>query len=212
MVDGATSKTYSKSKRWLYNPEDYNINHLFDILRSAVVQHLYQQITHGCEIVQIFESNSDVLSPEMFRRVVIPQLQRIISELRKHLQSNNYDDVPIILFCKGAAHSLSYQDKSGADVIALDWTCDPQLAREFLSKSFQGNLDPCALYGSKEQIRGLVKQMLLRSGCRKMIANLGHGIYPDTDPDKVKCFVDAVHELSEELLGSNNEELSGLYT
>ena len=28
------------------------------------------------------------------------------------------------------------------------------------------------------------------------IANLGHGVYPDTDPDKVKCFIDTVKEYS----------------
>jgi uroporphyrinogen decarboxylase len=24
------------------------------------------------------------------------------------------------------------------------------------------------------------------------IANLGHGVYPDTDPEKVKCFIESV--------------------
>ena len=24
------------------------------------------------------------------------------------------------------------------------------------------------------------------------IANLGHGVYPDTDPEKVKCFINSI--------------------
>jgi uroporphyrinogen decarboxylase len=36
--------------------------------------------------------------------------------------------------------------------------------------------------------------MISEFGTQKYIANLGHGVYPDTDKDKVRCFVDAVKE------------------
>ncbi len=36
--------------------------------------------------------------------------------------------------------------------------------------------------------------MLRAFGPDKYIANLGHGLYPDLEKDKVRCFVDAVKE------------------
>jgi uroporphyrinogen decarboxylase len=61
-----------------------------------------------------------------------------------------------------------------------------------LDKTLQGNLDPCVLYASYQQIEEETKKMLLEFGPYRHIANLGHGVYPDTDPDKVKCFIETV--------------------
>jgi uroporphyrinogen decarboxylase len=62
------------------------------------------------------------------------------------------------------------------------------------NKTLQGNLDPCALYGSLAQVKSETQKMLKAFGSSKHIANLGHGLYPDTEVDKVKCFIDSVKE------------------
>lgn len=62
--------------------------------------------------------------------------------------------------------------------------------------TLQGNLDPCALYAPKEEIGRLVQKMLDDFGSQRYIANLGHGLYPDMDPEHVGAFVDAVHKHS----------------
>ena len=49
------------------------------------------------------------------------------------------------------------------------------------------------------QFKEAVKNMLEAFGPYKHIANLGHGVYPDTDPGKVKFFVETVKELSKEM-------------
>lgn len=53
-----------------------------------------------------------------------------------------------------------------------------------------------ALLVLQEEIGRLVQQMLDDFGPQRYIANLGHGLYPDMDPEHVGAFVDAVHRHS----------------
>jgi len=58
----------------------------------------------------------------------------------------------------------------------------------------QGNLDPCLLYASDEELVKETISMLNKFGGQKHIANLGHGVYPDTNPEKVKLFINTIKE------------------
>ena len=90
---------------------------------------------------------------------------------------------------------------SGYDVIGLDWTIDPKEARLQTDNkvTLQGNLDPCALYGPPDVIRSEVRRMIESFGTQKLIANLGHGMHPDHDPERLNVFLTAVHEISTEI-------------
>ncbi len=80
------------------------------------------------------------------------------------------------------------------DVIGLDWNMDPAESRQIIgpNKTLQGNLDPCILYGSEKLIESETIKMIQGFGSQRYIANLGHGVYPDIDPMKVKHFVETV--------------------
>jgi uroporphyrinogen decarboxylase len=79
--------------------------------------------------------------------------------------------------------------------VGLDWNMGIEESRKLMpEKVLQGNLDPCALYGSLSDVKRETKKMLEAFGPHKHIANLGHGLYPDTEVDKVKCFIDTVKE------------------
>jgi uroporphyrinogen decarboxylase len=66
------------------------------------------------------------------------------------------------------------------------------------TKTLQGNLDPCVLYGTHQNIELETKKMLSSFKSKRHIVNLGHGIYPDTDFEKVKTFINTVknHEIN----------------
>jgi uroporphyrinogen decarboxylase len=79
------------------------------------------------------------------------------------------------------------------DVVGLDWNMDIAESRELIpDKVLQGNLDPCALYGSFDDVKRETNKMMKAFGSSRHIANLGHGLYPDTEVDKVKCFIETV--------------------
>jgi uroporphyrinogen decarboxylase len=59
-------------------------------------------------------------------------------------------------------------------------------------KTLQGNLDPTILYGSDDYIVQKTKEMLRKFEGGPHIANLGHGVYPDTDWRKVKLYIDTI--------------------
>ena len=64
--------------------------------------------------------------------------------------------------------------------------------------ALQGNLDPAALYGSEQSIVEAVKSIVTsQAPYSRFVFNLGHGVYPDISPDKVKIMVDAVREFGE---------------
>jgi uroporphyrinogen decarboxylase len=52
------------------------------------------------------------------------------------------------------------------------------------------------LYADFEEVKRQTQKMLHQFGTQRYIANLGHGVYPDTHPDKVRCFIDTVKEYS----------------
>ena len=83
----------------------------------------------------------------------------------------------------------------------LDYFCR-MYTREAVT--LQGNLDPCALYSSDEDLITYTKNMVKQFGTQQYICNLGHGVYPDMDPAKCKVFIDTVHKYSMEL---NSDEI-----
>merc|ERR1711923_14611 len=53
MVEGSGSKTYSASKKWLYQNED-ETNKLLDALTENIIDHLVGQANAGAQMLQVF--------------------------------------------------------------------------------------------------------------------------------------------------------------
>ncbi|CAD5125236.1 DgyrCDS13478 [Dimorphilus gyrociliatus] len=196
MIEGGGSSTQSKAKAWLYKyPEDSHI--LLKSLTKLLIEFLIDQVVAGAQMLQVFESHAGILTPECFKTFLLPYIKEIAEGVKSGLKRLNID-VPMTIFAKDAHYGIEELATTGFDIISLDWTIKPMRARHEAGQkvTLQGNLDPCALYGSENDIQDNVKKMLKNFGTQKYIANLGHGMYPDMCPESVQTFVNAVHNYS----------------
>lgn len=188
MVEGGGSKTFSKPRGMLYeNPQ--LAHRLLQMITDSTINYLKGQVEAGADLVQVFDSWAGVLGPRTYEEFSVPYLRQICDALT---------DVPVTLFAKDAFFARKSLADLDCRTIGLDWCMDPVVSREIVGpdKVLQGNLDPAVLYGTEEIIREETRKMLDAFGPVKHIANLGHGVYPDIDPEKVKIFIDEVKSYS----------------
>jgi uroporphyrinogen decarboxylase len=190
MIEGRGTKQFALAKRMLF--ERPALAHaLLDRLATAVGDFLVAQVEAGAQVVQLFESWAGSLAPDEFRTFALPYLVRAAQRAREA-------GVPVIVFAPGAGWAIGELARAtGADAIGVDWHTPPREARALaagLPVALQGNLDPCALYAPREEIRRRAHAMIEAFGPVGHVANLGHGILPDVHPDHARAFVDAVRE------------------
>lgn len=184
MVEGKGSKTFSLAKKFLYT-EPVLAHELLEKITQSTIHYLKAQIAAGADLVQLFDSWAGLLSPQQYREFSLRYLQAIAAEIT---------EVPVTIFAKGAFYARKEIAMTSCSVIGLDWNMDIRESRALVgsSKTLQGNMDPCLLYAQDDVIVRETERMLEEFGPQRHIANLGHGLYPDTDPLKVKLFVDTV--------------------
>jgi uroporphyrinogen decarboxylase len=187
MIEGSGSKTFSKAKKFLYtNP--VLAHRLLDKITKSTLNYMLAQVKAGADMLQIFDSWAGVLSPAQYKEFALPY----IAEICKGLKA--VTDVPLTVFAKDAFFIRKDLASLACDTIGLDWTMDIAESRALIGsgKTLQGNMDPCLLYADDQVIHDGAIQMLREFGPSRHIANLGHGLYPDTDKAKVKLFVDTI--------------------
>jgi len=188
MTEGKGSKTFSVPRKLLYSDPEFS-HKLLDMITESTIRYLKGQIRAGADLVQIFDSWAGILPKPIYEAFSLKYIEKICQSI---------SEVPVIVFAKDAYASRASLGKLSCDVIGLDWNMDIIESRKLIGpdKVLQGNLDPAVLYGSNKEIEKHTHRMLQEFGGIKHIANLGHGVYPDTDPDKVRFFIETVKNFS----------------
>ena len=183
MVEGGGSKTFSRARRFLYQNPKESHNYL-EALSEAIIAYLKNQIKAGVCALQLFDSWAGLLGRELYEEFSLRYITRICASV---------SEVPLIVFAKGLGENIDLLDTIPNVIIGIDWMTAAQQARKKFGadRMLQGNLDPAALYADPEKVNSVTLDMLNNFG-RNHIANLGHGVYPDTPLHGVKAFVNAV--------------------
>lgn len=184
MTEGQGSKTFSESRKIIYtNP---SLAHdLLNRITNVTIQYLKAQINAGAHMVQIFDSWAGILGKEQYAEFGLKYIDRIATAI---------NEVPVTLFAKGAYNSVNEISKMSCNTIGVDWNMQMGEIRDLVgeTRTLQGNLDPCSLYSSHSEVEKLTNNMLDSFKSKRHIVNLGHGVYPDVDPEKVKTFIKTV--------------------
>jgi uroporphyrinogen decarboxylase len=188
LVDGGPSKSFDRTKSLMYgNPALWKS--LLDRLTDITISFLQVQIAAGASAVQLFDSWAGIVSPEDYRRSVLPFSTRIFTALESA-------GVPRIHFGVGTGELLGLLSDAGADVVGVDWRVplDEAVPRVAPGRALQGNLDPAVLLAPWPVIEQRARDVLARGRTAEgHVFNLGHGVLPETDPDVLARLTDLVH-------------------
>ena len=190
MIEGGPSKSYNKTKAMMASqPEMWFA--LMEKLADTIIPYVKAQVQAGAKAVQIFDSWVGALNVEDYRIFIKPVMDRIFAELRT-------EGVPLTIFGVGASHLAKEWHDLPVDVVGLDWRLPISEARSMgLTKSLQGNLDPSFLLADwpviEERAKKILDMGLQQDG---YIFNLGHGVFPEVQPETLKRLTAFVHEYS----------------
>ena len=188
LVEGGPSKNHERTKALMYgDPRLWNS--LLQRLADIAIAFLKVQIAAGASAVQLFDSWVGAVSPDDYRRSVLPHSRRIFAALAD-------SGVPRIHFGVGTGELLGLMGEAGADVVGVDWRVplDEAVRRVEPGKALQGNLDPALLLAPWEVTKQRARDVLGRGRAAEgHIFNLGHGVLPNTDPDALARLADFVH-------------------
>ncbi|HEX5208133.1 MAG TPA: uroporphyrinogen decarboxylase [Steroidobacteraceae bacterium] len=191
LVCGRPSKEFGAARSFLY-ASPHSAERLLERLADAMAAYLRAQAAAGAQALMLFESWAGLLAPVEFERFALRAVRRTVAGLRN-------TGVPLIYYVnQGSALMQSVADLD-VDVIGVDWRSPLGTVRRVLGpgKAVQGNLDPAALFAPPEDLRQHAGRVLDEvTGSPGHIFNLGHGIWPETDPDAVARLIDYVHERS----------------
>jgi uroporphyrinogen decarboxylase len=189
VVQGGGSKDFMEARAFLRS-EPHAAGELLDLLASSTTDYLVAQAEAGADALMLFDSWIGLLGPDTYRRLVLPLMRRVVSDIRSRV------DRPVIYFPNGGANLLEDVRSIGADVIGVDWTLPLSRAVRLLGEEavVQGNLDPAALFAPQDELERAARSVLDEGrSAAAHIFNLGHGIHRGTDPDRLAALVELVH-------------------
>jgi uroporphyrinogen decarboxylase len=163
---------------------EFKVNVILDKLNYYLCTHIENQINAGADVVQIFDSWAGLLPiNDLPNYCYIPNL-KIVEFCKKN-------KIPVICFPRGLKENYKEFNKIvRPDGLNLDYEIDPIWAKKNLNNVIlQGGLDPKILLLQDDEIKkNAIKYLSTFKGV-PYIFNLGHGILPETDPDKLDRLV-----------------------
>ena len=164
--------------------KDFEVKLILEKLNEYLCTHIENQIDHGADVVQIFDSWAGLITSEdLPNYCYIPNLKIVEFCKRKK--------IPVICFPKGLRGNYKeFNNVVKPNGLNIDYEIDPEWAKINLKNTvIQGGLDPKILLLSEREIINNVKKYLDEFKGMPYVFNLGHGMLPETNPEKVERLI-----------------------
>ena len=168
----------------IINKKKNEISLVLEKLINYLCLHIENQIRAGADVVQIFDSWAGLIPQEDLNSFCYSPNFKIVEFCKKK-------GIPVICFPRGIKEN--YKDFNSIvkpDGINIDYNIDPTWARENLKDAvIQGGLDPKILLLPDDEIYSNARKYLDAFKGLPYVFNLGHGMLPETNPDKVNKLI-----------------------
>ena len=147
--------------------------------------HIKKQAESGCDVVQIFDSWASKVPEDKFDKYCYAPNREIVEFCQK-------EKIPSICFPKGIGNKYkTFNEVVKPNGINLDYDIDPLWAKNNLKDVvLQGGMSPKLLLDADEEMFAGATKYIQMFKDIPYVFNLGHGLLPETDPDKVKKLIE----------------------
>jgi uroporphyrinogen decarboxylase len=191
MLRGRGSKDPASLRAQYYqNPE--MIEGLLEKITQTTINYLSQQIEHGADAIQLFDSWAGGLPETLLHRLCLEPCQKIAAALKE-----KHPKTPIIIFPRGVGPALlDYAEIAEFDAIGIDTSTPWAWAKKHISpkKTVQGGLDPLLVVRGGEEMAATAREIKRVFAGSPYIFNLGHGFVPETPPENVALLMQVIRE------------------
>ena len=193
LVEGESSRSFEHVKA-LMADDEATWHKLAAWVARTTETFLLAQIEAGVQAVQLFDSWVGALTADQYRRYAAPHSREVFSVVSEATSSG----FPRVHFGTGTGHLLTEMYEVGATVMGVDALTDLGEAELALGGRvpLQGNIDPAKLSASWDELSHHVGDVLAAgTSAPGHVVNLGHGVPPNTDPDRLTRLVELIHAI-----------------
>ena len=158
---------------------------IFEKIIATQKLHIKNQIDNGASLIQIFDSWAGLLTEDKYEKYIY---QPTI-ELVEYVKSLG---VQVICFPRGIKSYKEFCDIVKPSAINIDYETDPKNIADNINIPIQGGMNPAHLLLEEDKMLKSARNYLEIFRNHNYIFNLGHGVVPETNPERIKKLVDFV--------------------
>ena len=163
------------------------INKTLTFVEKFLKIHIKNQVNNGAEVIQIFDSWAGLVDEKNLSKYIYDPTISIV----EYVKSLN---IPVICFPRNIKNYKEYCEIVKPDAICIDYEVDPIKIQKEVKIPVQGGMDPKVLLTNTQNLKKEAKRYLDIFKDHPYIFNLGHGVLPETEPDKMDYLVKMVKD------------------